>query len=141
MKEKTQGILNKEKFFAKGEKLPICSNKGCTNNVIVRDWKYYSFKHMCGDCSRRIRLGLEPKDGVTFFKKKYCENKDGRFGFVCPVREDFNFPSSVLHGDHIDGDHQNNIPENLQTVCAICHHMKGMKSGDFNSAAKGRKLY
>jgi len=140
MKAKTQAMLNKENYLAEGNLIPTCSNKGCTNNVVVRDWKYYSFKHMCADCTRRIQKGLPPRDGVTFYKKKYCENKDGRFGFVCPVKDNFKFPSSVLHGDHIDGDHQNNNPENLQTVCSICHHMKGMKSGDFNSAKKGRKL-
>ena len=29
-----------------------------------------------------------------------------------------------LDVDHIDGDHQNNAPENLQTLCANCHRLK-----------------
>jgi 5-methylcytosine-specific restriction endonuclease McrA len=140
MKIKTQAMLNKEKFLADGKEIPTCSNKGCINKVVVRDWKYYSFKHTCGDCMRRIKKGLSPREGVTFYKKNYCENKDGRFGFVCPVKNNFEFPSSVLHGDHIDGNHQNNNPKNLQTVCSICHHMKGLNSGDFDSSKKGRKL-
>lgn len=139
-KEKTTAMKNKEEYLASGKKIPKCVNKGCNNDVIVRDWKYYSFKHICSDCQRRLSKGLPPRDGVTFYKKNYCENKDARLGFKCPVNEDFQFPNSVLHGDHIDGDHENNEPENLQTLCSICHHLKGMKSGDFISAAKGRKL-
>jgi hypothetical protein len=133
-------MKNKEDYLASGKKIPTCVNKGCENNVIVRDWKYYSFKHMCSDCTSRLQKGKDPREGVTFYKKNYCENKDGRFGFTCPVKEDWKFPNSVLHGDHIDGDHENNDPDNLQTVCSICHHIKGMESGDFNSAKKGRTL-
>ncbi len=140
MKEKTQAMQNKEEFLSSGKKIPTCANKGCENNVVVRDWKNYSFKHICSDCKSREQKGRDPREGVTFYKKKYCENIDGRFGFVCPVKEGWKFPNSVLHGDHIDGDHENNNPNNLQTVCSICHHMKGMESGDFNSAKKGRTL-
>ena len=140
MKEKTQAMKNKEEYLSSGKKIPKCSNKGCDNDVIVRDWKYYSFKHKCGDCTNRLQKGLPPREGVTFYKKNYCENKDGRLGFTCPVNSDFIFPNSVLHGDHIDGNHENNEPENLQTLCSICHHLKGMSTGDFVSSKKGRKL-
>ena len=137
---KTQAMLNKEQYFAEGKKIPTCANKGCSNDVIVRDWKYYSFKHMCSDCTSRMQKGRPPRPGVTFYKKTYCENKDGRLGFTCPVDVNFNFPYSVLHGDHKNGNHEDNRPKNLQTLCAICHHIKGLKSGDFNSAQKGRTL-
>jgi len=140
MAKKTQGILNKERWFAEGKTLPKCVNAGCNNNVIVRDWKYYSFKHLCSNCNNRMKEGRPPRPGVTYYKKKFCENRDGRLGFTCPVNEKFKFPHSVLHGDHIDGDHENNIPINLQTLCSICHHLKGLKTGDFVSAVKGRDL-
>lgn len=29
-----------------------------------------------------------------------------------------------LDVDHIDGDHSNNDPSNLQTLCANCHRLK-----------------
>lgn len=29
-----------------------------------------------------------------------------------------------LDVDHIDGDHNNNSPDNLQTLCANCHRLK-----------------
>ena len=138
--EKTQAMRNKENYLAAGNRIPTCVNKGCNNNVIVRDWKYYSFKHMCSDCTARLQKGLPPRAGVTSYKKNYCENKDGRLGFECPVNEKWNFPNSVLHGDHKDGDHENNVIENMQTLCSICHHLKGLHSGDFISSEKGRTL-
>ena len=137
---KTQALLNKEKFLQDGKKIPKCSNLGCEKDVIVRDWKNYSFKHVCSDCNKRLQKSLPPRDGVTFTKKNYCENKDSRLGFLCPVNPTFKFPNSVLHGDHINGNHEDNKAENIQTLCSICHHLKGMESGDFISAVKGRKL-
>lgn len=140
MARKTQAMINKEDWLAKGKEIPTCVSLGCDNDVIVRDWKYYSFKHLCSDCTRRIREGLPPREGVTFLKKDYCENRDGRLGFQCPVVENFVFPNSVLHGDHVNGNHADNRPENVQTLCCICHHLKGLHAGDFDSARKGRDL-
>tara|TARA_B100000029_G_C16984922_1_gene745139 strand:+ start:87 stop:515 length:429 start_codon:yes stop_codon:yes gene_type:complete len=139
-KKKTQAMVNKETYLAEGNKIPTCVNKGCSNEVIVRDWKHYSFKHLCSNCTHRLQKGLPSRKGVTSYKKNYCENKDGRLGFVCPVDKNWAFPNSVLHGDHKDGDHENNVLDNMQTLCSICHHLKGLKSGDFVSATKGRKL-
>jgi hypothetical protein len=140
MSEKTIAMQNKERYLAEGNNIPACVNQGCDNNVIVRDWKYYSFKHVCSNCNSRHKKDLPMRDGVRSYKKGYCENIDGRLKFDCPVRTDFEFPNNVLHGDHIDGDHENNRMENLQTLCSICHMIKGQKSGDFVSAVKGRKL-
>ena len=140
MSEKTIAMQNKERYLADGNKIPTCVNQGCNNNVIVRDWKYYSFKHVCSNCKQREQKGLPMRTGVVSYKKRYCENQDGRLGFTCPVSLDFELPNGVLHGDHLDGDHENNEMENLQTLCSICHHIKGKNSGDFNSASKGRKL-
>jgi len=80
------------------------------------------------------------REGVTSYKKTYCENQDGRLGFTCPISKKFELPNGTLHGDHIDGNHENNTPENLQTLCSVCHHIKGKRAGDFNSAQKGRTL-
>ena len=46
-------------------------------------------------------------------KKEFCEN----CGFT-PEH------SSQLDVDHIDNDHHNNDPANLQTLCANCHRLK-----------------
>ena len=56
------------------------------------------------------------------YKKDICEH----CGFI-PVH------SSQLDVDHINGDHWNNDPSNLQTLCANCHRLKTHLSGDSNS--------
>lgn len=33
--------------------------------------------------------------------------------------------------DHIDGNRQNNLPENLQTLCANCHRLKTKLNNDW----------
>jgi 5-methylcytosine-specific restriction endonuclease McrA len=59
---------------------------------------------MCDGCLKRP---------YTRHKKDKCE----RCGFVPEHR-------CQLDVDHIDGDHSNNDPANLQTICANCHRLK-----------------
>lgn len=58
--------------------------------------------------SRRIAAGT--KDGHKHHRKGYCE----RCGFI---------PEHVcqLDGHHKDGNHKNNDPNNVETLCANCH--------------------
>lgn len=55
-------------------------------------------------------------------KKLHCE----LCGFVAEHR-------SQLDLDHIDGNHSNNNPENLQTLCANCHRLKTQENKDWES--------
>jgi len=76
------------------------------------------------------------------YRKDYCENIDGRLGFICnstlPTQEMINAvrgledwkPKWLLEVDHIDGNHTHNDPENLQTLCKHCHVMKSFSNGD-----------
>jgi len=54
------------------------------------------------------------------YKKSACEECD----FV-PVH------SCQLDVDHIDGDHSNNEPSNLKTLCANCHRLKTHLNRDY----------
>jgi 5-methylcytosine-specific restriction endonuclease McrA len=37
---------------------------------------------------------------------------------------------SIATTDHIDGNHNNNSPDNLQTLCPTCHNVKTIVNGD-----------
>mgnify|MGYP004282381793 CR=1 FL=1 len=71
-KKKTQAMINREKYLAEGKKIPTCVNPGCQKNVIVRDWKYYSFKHQCGDCTSRQQKNL-PLHLLKIFREVPCK--------------------------------------------------------------------
>ena len=81
------------------------------------------------------------------YRKDYCENIDGRLGFVCTyeppselVKEEMGLEKDFkgfLHTDHIDGNPTNNVEENMQTLCANCHTFKTYINGD--NLTEGRK--
>jgi hypothetical protein len=131
----------KAKFFAEGYRIPKCVNEGCDRNVLVREWKYWSFKSECSRCTDARKNGkIIP--GVTIHKKSHCENHNGHLGWVCPVPRDgwIGFENS-LDLDHLDGDHFNNVPENVRTYCKLCHGRKSLINGDCDSnKSSGRKL-
>ncbi len=58
-------------------------------------------------------------------RKDYCENAKGKYkgwlGVPCSIVEMF---PMFLTVDHLDGDHRNNDPDNLMTLCPTCHHVK-----------------
>lgn len=131
---------NKEllaKWTESGKTIPICINNGCTNPVAIRHWSAQgdpSLKTECNRCSNSRKKG-KPITGIVFHKKNYCENRDGILGFNCPMDSNryHEFPSDIYDMDHMDGDHHNNNPENVITICKVCHARKGNESGDFNS--------
>ena len=60
-----------------------------------------------------------PRTHYKWHRKDYCEH--------CGLKPEYKV---VLDVDHIDGDHTNNDPSNLQTLCANCHRIKTVVSGD-----------
>lgn len=84
------------------------------------------------------------------FRKDYCENQDGRLGFNCT----FTAPSKTqllsrgveadfqgwLQVDHIDGNHLNNDPKNLQTLCACCHTVKTAIYKDYSTPGRKTRI-
>jgi 5-methylcytosine-specific restriction endonuclease McrA len=136
---------NMKKWLEYGNKIPICINDGCSNTVAIRHWSAQGDPSLKTECTRCSSARKKNKDiiGITFHKKKYCENKDGILGFVCPMdklRYD-EFPSDIYHMDHLDGNHHNNLLDNLKTFCAICHTRKGKESGDFNGFKSSSRIH
>ena len=58
------------------------------------------------------------------YKKSYCEAPGCGFVALHPHQLDV---------DHIDGDHRNHDPANLQTLCANCHRLKTALNKEFTS--------
>jgi len=137
---KTLSQQMKQKFFAEGHQLPKCLNTGCSGNVLVREWKYWSFKSECSTCTSARKKGIT-RPGIIQHKKSFCENEDGQLGWVCPVPRDgwIGFENS-LDLDHLDGDHQNNIPSNVKTYCKLCHGRKSIINGDCNSNKQSSRV-
>ena len=117
----------------------ICSNKTLEHSR----WEYDSiFKTECSRCAVS-RIKGKALEGISIVKKNYCENNDGLLGFMCPMDKTrySEFPSDCYHMDHRDGNHENNVIENIVTICSLCHARKGKESGDFNGSKKSsRKL-
>lgn len=71
------------------------------------------------------------------YRKNFCENTDGRLGFVCTsIIID---PAWQLDADHINGNPGDNRAENIQTLCKCCHAIKTRDEKDYLTA--GRKSY
>lgn len=132
------GQQMKQKFFEDGNILPTCVNPGCSRPVMVRDWKNWSIKSECATCYKARTTGFfgPAMDGITIHKKEFCENIDGRLGWTCPVPSESWKALDMLNAldlEHLDGDHFNNVPENVDTICKLCHGKKSVENNDFSS--------
>lgn len=139
---KNQELL--DKWNQNGGNIPTCINYNCERPVAIRHWSAQgdpSLKTECSKCST-ARCAGKIVEGVTFHKKHYCENKDSILGWNCPMDQSryAEFPSDIYEMDHKDGDHHNNTPENLVTLCSICHTRKGKESGDFNAQKQSSRI-
>ena len=116
----------------------------------IADWKrdldLKSAKAAGFDC---ITEWKNSKHRYLKFRKDYCENIDGRLGFVCTMtpptpeqllamglKESF---KAFLHVDHINGDPYDDRESNLQTLCPVCHCLKTFANGDNLSAGRKSK--
>ena len=140
--------LNKiklNKWIKMGKIIPTCINEGCKNIVAIRHWSAQGDPSLKTECSRCAESRRKNKkiDNITFHKKNYCENENGILGFICPMDKDrYNeFPTSIYHMDHLDGNHHNNSLNNVKTFCSICHTRKGEESGDFNAFKSTSRIH
>lgn len=85
---------------------PVC--KSCGEYPVATQGKKSDgsvrYKKVCRPCDRKP---------YRKHKKGYCE----MCGFIPKHRVQ-------LDVDHIDGNHNNDDPGNLQTICANCHRLK-----------------
>ena len=70
---------------------------------------------------------------MTPYKTGSCVNSDSRLGFPCPTRFELlpTWATGTTEVDHINGDRNNNNPDNLQELCPLCHQLKGQQNRDF----------
>ncbi len=68
----------------------------------------------------------------------YCENIDGRLGFVCTTTV---VDTAMLEVDHMNNDHSDNRKVNLQTICSCCHRYKTRYFGHYTSLSGIKKVF
>jgi cytochrome c553 len=139
---------------------PKCSNHDCDNdrqfmgNYRKDDSPIY--RAICGSCHSKktaakrgfkyLAQVVAANAGLTLteytnqfhpyrkYRKDYCENDDGRLGFVCTTNIIWD---GMLDVDHKNGKPDDNRPQNLQTLCKCCHAYKTNLHEDY--ASPGRK--
>lgn len=124
-------------------------NKVCTKCKIEKsfsDFRYhplgkYNLQSRCKEC-QRIESREFTKKNPDYSKKWHENNKDKKIAThrnwkyrkykknQCEVCNFVAIDWCQLDVDHIDGDHFNDDPNNLQTLCANCHRLKSKLSGD-----------
>lgn len=108
-------------------------------------WKHQTTNQFCNNtCSSlyqwenvtkpRIERGeCTHNSGVAL--KRYLVEKRGEVCSECNQTPEWNGKPLTLQLDHIDGDSDNNFPENLRLLCPNCHS----QSDNFGSKGKGSR--
>ena len=98
---------------------PTCTN--CNTYPAKKNGKsklgFQLYKKYCSNCEDTLY-----KNG----RKAYLPHKQDKCERCGFVPEDM----CQLDVDHIDGNHSNNDPSNLQTLCANCHRLKTKQNID-----------
>lgn len=127
-----------------GQYRPTCPNIGCNRPVAWSSATSDGTKHWRPLCSKcRANPSGTSVGGTKGVKKRYCENHDGHLGFTCRTKDShLELPDNLmctLDLDHIDGDHYNNDPDNLQTLCCGCHREKTSVNNDHGRKTRTQK--
>lgn len=136
-----RGVSNDKEY-----QLLLAKNLGFNS---VAEYKKYLIKKAGFNTLREYNTHLAQKAGFATiadyknsthkyrkFRKPYCENVDGRLGYICNYDIIY---QAQLHVDHINGNPSDNTESNLQTLCANCHIVKTIDSGD--NMTPGRKFF
>ena len=102
--------------------VPQCHGLAMVNNVYVSlktGHAKFLYRKVCGS---HHKATFHP---YHKHRKTYCENQDGRLGFVCGWKRKFTH-LGMLEVDHIHGrtGKYPHRPSNLQTLCSNCHKYK-----------------
>ncbi len=98
------------------------------------------------DCGNLVAYSSKRPSGGYYFRKKCNKHHELQYGMISSGKrkhwrikkdhcETCNFKaehSCQLDVDHIDGNHDNNEPSNLQTLCSNCHRLKTWKNKDYS---------
>jgi hypothetical protein len=121
---------------------PVCINHGCNELVTYSNVNRKGeprYRVHCSHCQGASWGRHAHRSGVTPYRTGRCSNHSGHLGFACATQFDLipSWATGTTEVDHRDGDRNNNSPENLQELCAVCHQLKGQLCRDF---ARGRSL-
>jgi len=111
---------------------PTCCNLNCHQPVTYSHKSAAGvprWRPVCSRCQRASYGGGELAKGVVPIKRDHCENVDGRLGYVCSAHIPY---PGALELDHRNGDRLDNVPDNIQTLCKVCHSYKSHISRDFD---------
>ena len=120
----------------------VCIVEGCD-----RLGQHLGRYHKKGEIRRRKKCPKHHNieysmDGWNYKKhrKNYCENIDGRLGYICTSVILESMCESQLDADHINGNPHDNREENIQTLCKCCHPVKTKQSKDHLTPGRGSEV-
>ena len=107
-------------------------------------WQHQIDRPNCVKCGLPARYHTKNNDGTIKYWRKYCtmchknHSHKEKYGYRLNKKtycEECGFIAkhpTQLDVDHINGNHKDNRLENLQTLCANCHRLKTVMSGNHN---------
>lgn len=116
-----------------------CKTPGCNSHLTL--WKGPGEKDYCDPCQRNFSAfgGLAtPAKAYSQLRESKCSECQFDPADLPRVKKykesDPKMYNSLLRAsltvDHIDGNHANNDPGNLVTLCSNCHNIKTIEHGD-----------
>ena len=115
----------------------------CINCGKVKPWKHsYANKFCSNDCQHIYKWLHETKPRIMAggcsepsTLKKFLVECDGEVCTECGQLPLHNGKALTLQIDHIDGNSDNNMPENLRLLCPNCH----TQTETYGNAGKGNR--